>query len=1178
MTPHGVPTGGSPRTARPGRQRVRSVLVIILALALCGPAAAQVTLSWEVPAGTPGAKALVQGRYESAAAELRSALAGKVESSQQRMSWTLELSRALHGAGDHASADRLAIDLAEEAARANAPAVALKALLVAADVGQGKSFQQRLELVDAAASIVRNPGPANLEFRVQTELVRASIQTRSAPPRALEAMTRVRALDDSAPAVEGRSTAWMELIEARALSLNGKALEALPLAISARQRIQAMLGADHPLALYAGMQLALVHRRTGNYASARDLTSQLLGSARQVLASAHPWTLELLSMQFQEQMRVNSLPLARATATELIAAAEQRHGKDSLLHLDAQALVVDLLVQEGSYAQALQTMQPIATAIGRLAPGGPAHLNALHQLATVLSRNDQVAAALRIWQELLALELDTKGPGSEDVWATLNNIAAQYRAQRDFERALAEYARLESLMRPNVQRTHTGLVTVVNNIAETLVAMKRPAEARDRLKSLIDDLQADRKPADAQLLRARSNLASALSDLRETDAALAQHRSILQARRDALGADHPDTLNSLAQTAYALEGVGRLDEAADAFREVYRLRRHRLGPLHGDTITSARAAAGFLANPLGRLQEASELYGDAIRGVEVLRQGIGLPPAVRQRYFSDIAQMYKNQARILAKLGKWNEAFDVIELSKARTLVEQTRATSATWAARLSPGERDRLAEAERRVAQYTSTLALSTAAPAAGQINPTEQERDRALDQLRLLREELGRKYGWAGPREDATAARTTRASSDLEADDVFVSFSLLGDALMAVRLKPDGTVRGGVLEPTRGLADSIAALGQIASVRGGLDQVQVGSANRPPRILWRVPNGGFRLLTVDQPAPDGASVAASFDEVVEFVSAALLRAMPTDVWSSRRLLISLDEQLSTAPLDLLLREGRRWGQTHEVTIAQSWTMHVLLKERERAYAELRREPILVFGNPAYAGGPGRGGGSAAFERREAAAPSTPFGRLTWFTLSGAGREVAALSGIYQLTSGTTLFEGTSATEANLMALATSGSLARFRIIHFATHGYLHPRNALLSSVVLAEAGVGEGRAAGVDGYVTAADWLGLRMRSDLTVVAACDSGAGDPVSGEGMVGLPFGLFAAGNRSTLLTLWSVYDEATAEFIRRFHAHVGTGLRFSTALALTKREFMAGDAGADWRAPAFWAPFVLYGT
>jgi CHAT domain-containing protein len=202
----------------------------------------------------------------------------------------------------------------------------------------------------------------------------------------------------------------------------------------------------------------------------------------------------------------------------------------------------------------------------------------------------------------------------------------------------------------------------------------------------------------------------------------------------------------------------------------------------------------------------------------------------------------------------------------------------------------------------------------------------------------------------------------------------------------------------------------------------------------------------------------------------------------------------------------------------------------------------------------------------------------LTWFTLSGAGREVAALSSIYRLTSGKTLFEGASATEANLMVPADSGALASFRIVHFATHGYLHPRNVLLSSVVLAEAGVGEGRSAGVDGYVTAADWLGLRLRSDLIVVAACDSGAGDAVSGEGMIGLPFGLFAASNRRTLLTLWSVYDEATAEFIRRFHAHVRAGRRFSTALAFTKREFMAGDAGADWRAPAFWAPFVLYGT
>lgn len=1155
-----------------------TALTVLFAAALVRPAFGQVTLAWKVPGATPGATAFEQGRYEVATRELQSALAGTGVSATERLSWRLELSRAIFGSGDQKSATQLAMEVVDEAADAKLPAVALKALLVAADAGYGYSFDQRLRLVDAAASIVKQPLPSNADLRLQVELVRALIQTRVAPPQAIETMARARDIATSGAPVSAGQTAWIELVESRALSLNGSSREALPLAIAANQHMDGAFGHDHPARIYSTLQLALVHRRVGNYSNTRGLAAAGLEAAAMQLPEAHPWTLELLSVQYQEELRADDLRAARATFSDLLSGTERRHGKGTLFYLDAEAQYAELLMQEGAYPDALRHIQRVANDIGKLAAGGPAHLNALHQLAIALVRNDRAGDAQVIWQELLALEIKTKGPGSEDVWASINNLASVYRTQGDLDRALAQYVFLESLIRPRVQRTQSALVSVVNNASEVLIATNRPTDAHKRLKPLIADLTADRKPSDAQLLRARSNNASALAAMGNKDAALAEHLEVLKIRRDALGADHPDTLRSFAQTAYALESVGRYEEAAKAYIDVYRLRQARLGPLSSETIFSARAAAGFLANLMNRPGEASDLYGQAINGVENLRRGIGQPLTVRQRYFSDFAQMYKDQARTLAKLGRWHDVFNVVELSKARTLIEQTRATSLTAATQLTTDERVQLAEAERLVSAHTSKLVLSTESTSPGQIKLVEQERDRALVRLATLRGGLAKKYGWAGRQEDASPAPITRAVTDLEADDTFVSFSLLGDALLVVRLKPDGTVRGNALSPVQGLASSIAAVGQIASVRGGLDQVQLGNARQPPRYLWRLSAGGFSLLPVDQPAPEGAELASSLDELVDFVSGALLRAIPEDVWKSRRLLLSLDEQLSTLPLDLLVRQGKRWGQTHELTIAQSWTMHVLLKERERNYAGLRREPILVFGNPAYAGGRASDSSSRAFERRENEGPVLPFGKLTWFELAGAGREVASLSAIYPLSARATLFERESASEANLAALSAKGTLAEFKVIHFATHGYLHPRNPLLSSVVLAEAGVGEGKSAGVDGYVTAADWLGLHMKSDLTVVAACDTGAGQPVSGEGMVGLPFGLFAAGNRSTLLTLWSVYDEATAEFTRRFHAHVRNGKRYSTALALTKREFMDGEAGDNWRAPAFWAPFVLYGT
>ena len=74
--------------------------------------------------------------------------------------------------------------------------------------------------------------------------------------------------------------------------------------------------------------------------------------------------------------------------------------------------------------------------------------------------------------------------------------------------------------------------------------------------------------------------------------------------------------------------------------------------------------------------------------------------------------------------------------------------------------------------------------------------------------------------------------------------------------------------------------------------------------------------------------------------------------------------------------------------------------------------------------------------------------------------------------------------------------------------------------------------------------------------------------------MGLPYALYVAGNKNTLLSLWAVMDESTAVFMTVFFAKLKAGVAQSAALNQTKREFIAGSRFKD---PVFWAPFVLYG-
>jgi CHAT domain-containing protein len=81
--------------------------------------------------------------------------------------------------------------------------------------------------------------------------------------------------------------------------------------------------------------------------------------------------------------------------------------------------------------------------------------------------------------------------------------------------------------------------------------------------------------------------------------------------------------------------------------------------------------------------------------------------------------------------------------------------------------------------------------------------------------------------------------------------------------------------------------------------------------------------------------------------------------------------------------------------------------------------------------------------------------------------------------------------------------------------------------------------------------------------------------LSGEGVMGLPFALFVAGNVNTVLTLWPVDDDGTAEFVRQFFERIKQGRTASQALSETKRAFVVHPRFSH---PRFWAPFILVGA
>jgi CHAT domain-containing protein len=156
--------------------------------------------------------------------------------------------------------------------------------------------------------------------------------------------------------------------------------------------------------------------------------------------------------------------------------------------------------------------------------------------------------------------------------------------------------------------------------------------------------------------------------------------------------------------------------------------------------------------------------------------------------------------------------------------------------------------------------------------------------------------------------------------------------------------------------------------------------------------------------------------------------------------------------------------------------------------------------------------------------------------------------------------------------ATAMGSDLARFRIVHFATHGVFDNENPGMSGILLS---MYDERGEAQDGVLRLHDVYGLKLPVELVVLSACDTALGRPVRGEGLVGIVRGFMYAGARRVLASLWKVDDDATFEMMGRLYQEMLARNR-SPAAALRAAQVDMWQH-ERWRPPFHWAAFVLQG-
>jgi len=100
------------------------------------------------------------------------------------------------------------------------------------------------------------------------------------------------------------------------------------------------------------------------------------------------------------------------------------------------------------------------------------------------------------------------------------------------------------------------------------------------------------------------------------------------------------------------------------------------------------------------------------------------------------------------------------------------------------------------------------------------------------------------------------------------------------------------------------------------------------------------------------------------------------------------------------------------------------------------------------------------------------------------------------------------------------------------------------------------------------------LKLKAELVVLSGCETGRGQEVKGEGLIGLTRALQYAGARSIVASQWKVADRSTATLMVAFHRFLRQGLAKDEALQKAMAQLRQSRKTSD---PYYWAPFILVG-
>ncbi len=694
----------------------------------------------------------------------------------------------------------------------------------------------------------------------------------------------------------------------------------------------------------------------------------------------------------------------------------------------------------------------------------------------------------------------------------LNALGSIYLNLGETERALTYYEEVRSLARSREEWT-VHQVRALNNLGWTHFTLQEYEKALERCK---EALALGKSIQDARL-RAQTLHYLGVIETAKTgpEQGLPRLLDALEMRREGLLSDR--TL-SLLEIGTAYQALGNLEEADEFLRQACDLASSLHNAVYESTCLYRWA---LLDRDRGALESALEKIQQSIGIVESVRSGVA-SDKLRTSFFATKRGHYELYVDLLMRLGRKEQAFEASEGARARGLMDLLAEGRIDVRQGIDPDLREREVDLEARLAWLGQAAANRDPIQAADlrrQILEVEDELERLEAEIRQLHP-LYAEVRYPKPLGAAAAQRLLDEETALlqyfVSEDKSYLFVLTSEGLTSHQLPPAADIADRV----RKLRQLLERPGSLALSRyreeaHSLHETLLGPA---AEVLRRKPH----LLV----SPDGALHLLPFE--------ALLTRQDASTWSR---------------LPYLLRE-------HVVSYIPSASVLSSLRAARPETSATQAKQLLAFADPIYDGEP-----QVATSRGAGPRDTAVLARLP-----ESGREVKAIAQLFR-DSEVALYLRESATEANVKE---NPYLESARRIHFATHGMLDGVHPQLSGLVLTR----DGRSK-EDGYLRVLEIFNLKLSAELVTLSACETGLGQEVRSEGIIGLTRAFLYAGARSLLVSLWKAADISTPDLMESFYRHLGVSEARAEALRDSKIEMIEDGPYAH---PYFWAPFVLAGN